>query len=836
MGDLHPGTALSDPLPYFVLNKLLVYTPEFFTEVEPWVTDGTPQGTRLLKNFNPNGSSYLTYLLTANGWAYFGIDDGEHGNELWRTDGTPENTTLVADINPGPEGSYPATMIHQGDWLYFVATINNYPALWRTDGTTANTQRIGAVNLAKPGLGMLNSQVFFLGYDPDTGAINLWHTTPDGGDVENLNVIICQDNCPYYDWPSFYNLNGKLYFVNNNRLWVSDGTTSGISVVKILADPEFRPWLFKKLGNKLYLTAGDGTGKKAIWVSDGTEAGTHLVASQAGQQAFSDPAYLTISGGKLYFSASDPVHGNELWALDDSGEAYLFKDLVPGIKSGTPIFLTDINGTLYFAGGDSDCVFGANLWRSQGSADDTQIVTDINPKGSDRVTYLTAWNGRLAFSAGDGVHGEELWFSDGTPAGPAMILDQNTYPAGGFVKPGKMFKNQFYFTNTDDGGSLWRTNGTPQGTELFYPDINASLDSFSLITKYYDGPAELNGILYFPAWDDKRGTQLWRTDGTPGGTYPVTNQNPDTGGISIGDIISADGYIWFTGIQSSGFGQPNINFYRTDGTLTGTTQIDNLVPNGMAVLNNRGILKVGAYYYRTVSNGSIEFFDDALGTEDTFVFFWVQISGDRLFFSHDGPLYMTDGNSVTVIKDQAEVEINRAAYLTNLNGDIYFTEYANHETWIYKLPAGSDKAQPVKRISPSGDAMLLTPVGNKVVFKVGVEYFPGELWVTDGTENGTHRICESCDLQVGDFMEASQGLAFFDGIDTTHGKELWVTDGTESGTTLFMDINPGTASSNPSYLYAMGDTLFFNADDGLHGMEPWVVPSYRKVFLPLVRR
>ncbi|MCI0460744.1 MAG: hypothetical protein L0Z62_27650 [Gemmataceae bacterium] len=61
------------------------------------------------------------------------------------------------------------------------------------------------------------------------------------------------------------------------------------------------------------------------------------------------------------------------------------------------------------------------------------------------------------------------------------------------------------------------------------------------------------------------------------------------------------------------------------------------------------------------------------------------------------------------------------------------------------------------------------------------------------------------------------------------GTELWQTDGTESGTVLVQDINPGSLPSNPLLgsnprgLFADSNgRLFFSADDGTHGREPWV--------------
>ena len=52
------------------------------------------------------------------------------------------------------------------------------------------------------------------------------------------------------------------------------------------------------------------------------------------------------------------------------------------------------------------------------------------------------------------------------------------------------------------------------------------------------------------------------------------------------------------------------------------------------------------------------------------------------------------------------------------------------------------------------------------------------------------------------------------------GTELWKTDGTT--TTRVMDINPGADSSYPDALIAVGETLYFKADNGADGEELWM--------------
>ena len=71
------------------------------------MTDGTPDGTRLVADINAGPSSSTSqfgFVSLGNGQALFAAIDGVHGYELWSTDGTAEGTHLVADINPGPIG------------------------------------------------------------------------------------------------------------------------------------------------------------------------------------------------------------------------------------------------------------------------------------------------------------------------------------------------------------------------------------------------------------------------------------------------------------------------------------------------------------------------------------------------------------------------------------------------------------------------------------------------------------------------------------------------------------------------------------------------------------
>ena len=60
----------------------------------------------LVRNINRGSEgSRAASFVRVGGEVFFAADDGLHGQVLWRTDGTVEGTTLVKDITPGKDHS-----------------------------------------------------------------------------------------------------------------------------------------------------------------------------------------------------------------------------------------------------------------------------------------------------------------------------------------------------------------------------------------------------------------------------------------------------------------------------------------------------------------------------------------------------------------------------------------------------------------------------------------------------------------------------------------------------------------------------------------------------------
>src|SRR5258705_13855880 len=95
---------------------------------EPWVTDGTPSGTVMLKNISPSGSSNPTGLAAFAGYVLFRADDGVNGPQLWLSDGTATGTAMLKNIYPGAS---PSQVVVAGCQAFFAAKDDAGTELWR---------------------------------------------------------------------------------------------------------------------------------------------------------------------------------------------------------------------------------------------------------------------------------------------------------------------------------------------------------------------------------------------------------------------------------------------------------------------------------------------------------------------------------------------------------------------------------------------------------------------------------------------------------------------------------------------------------------------------------
>jgi ELWxxDGT repeat protein len=72
------------------------------------------------------------------------------------------------------------------------------------------------------------------------------------------------------------------------------------------------------------------------------------------------------------------------------------------------------------------------------------------------------------------------------------------------------------------------------------------------------------------------------------------------------------------------------------------------------------------------------------------------------------------------------------------------------------------------------------------------------------------------------WLTAVGGTLYFTARDDTHGDELWRSDGTEAGTVMVGNLSRGARSSSPDWVTDLGGTAFFSAKTPATGRELWV--------------
>ena len=155
--DLQPGGGGSFPQQLRLVGDRVFFSAletALPTGREPYVTDGTPQGTHLIIDLARGiGSSSPRSFTAAGGAVFFIADDGATGEELWRTDGTLGGTARVTAL--GGRGTRVLALAAHRGRLYLLADPDAGVGLYSNDGTIAGTTRLvdapGATWLASIG-------------------------------------------------------------------------------------------------------------------------------------------------------------------------------------------------------------------------------------------------------------------------------------------------------------------------------------------------------------------------------------------------------------------------------------------------------------------------------------------------------------------------------------------------------------------------------------------------------------------------------------------------------------------------------------------------------------
>ncbi|HSL84729.1 MAG TPA: hypothetical protein VLF66_18285, partial [Thermoanaerobaculia bacterium] len=436
------------------------------------------------------------------------------------------------------------------------------------------------------------------------------------------------------------------------------------------------------------------------------------------------------------------------------GPAELVADLetVPRQASSDPGVSVELGGAVLFTARNDRQ--GLTLWRTDGTAEGTRELADLAPGSAPvGVSRPVLLNGRAALMVALGGRRRDLWVSDGTAAGTRLVA------------------------HLPESGDL------PSS-------IPASV------------PVALGGRLYFSAHDPDLGTELWVSDGSPGGTHVLVDLCPGACSSLVYEAAAVGDRLHFTTLGAPG------RLWVSDGTAAGTRVLD-VCPGGCA--SPPGDL---------VAHGDLLLFrvDDGIhGLEP-----WVSdgtAAGTRLLADLSPGPGPSSANLVTGF--------------FSLGGLLYFTAQTGEDggTRIWRTDGTPEGTVPATELLDAGRDGLpdaTVEAGERLFFSLeepgpGGDSWDREVWVLDGPAQAPRRLAGFRLERRSTFrgLSLADGRLLFSAGTPDTGEELWTTDGTVAGTVPETDIRPGPADSFPSPLGRAGARAILAADDGVHGRELW---------------
>ena len=654
--DIVPGDGGSWPMGLSWLGSDLLFTASGAGSFgELWRTDGTEAGTAVIPladdayPFSGWGGSWTV----AGGRYFFAATDPAHGVEPWVYDGL--TAARVADLVPGPDSSIVAAFPDYfvpffetfGSDALFTASDGVFGTeLWRTDGTEAGTVRVSDI---APGPASVHLPIFWggivssLGGRPmviehqTTTGERLWRLSASGATMELVETLDAQtplfervgtDRLSLFEAQRgrdcFQGVGSRLFFERRRAdeqqidLYRTDGA---------LALPEellnALPWNDEAAcgsqGDLLLYpralgpTPGGDTELVAIHaLSDAIEVLLPSGASLRTWPPFLDAVDEQVFGTSFELHRTDGTAAGTALLASEVGEYGDRIDLFLGevVEAGWSLWMTDPNEPA-----------GARVLLPSGG-DDLYVETELAPLGPT-----------LVFAAADAAHGSELWASDGTQEGTALLVDSNPGSASFFrgVSPDRYWEfREPRLVGADTfavlagetasaGAELWVTDGTALGTGLLrdiYPgDYPSTPRQFT----------RLGSRIVFSAEDEDHGLELWVTDGTYPGTMLLKDVAPGLASSVPDDLVVRDGMLYFSA-WSPNYGR---EAWRSDGTAAGTLRISDVAPGPLSSSPQRFARAGNRLYFSATDqihgyelwaisdDGSIPLFLDGFDSNDT---------------------------------------------------------------------------------------------------------------------------------------------------------------------------------------------------------------------------
>lgn len=829
---------------------------------------------------DPADLAYLSSFLV------FSADDGQHGRELWSI-GPPDFVArMVPEVLIGPAGTDPRRLSHSplpgaehaafasiamADGRRAIARLGRLDSEPRWQGSVGAFTQVG--DLVAQG-----DRVIFSADRNDTIATGaeLWRA-----DITEFSVssALLRDIRPGGAGSSIASMvavpqHGGVFFRADDgstglEPWTSDGTPAGTRRLADIApgsagSAPVEPLAFAN-GSVFFFADDLGNGSnRDLWAVDGPG----LVARKVRNFDNNLARGLRALGGGMVFTASNGVDGREFWVSGGFPQnTFQVTNLVPG-AAGLSYFASAVSGNFYYLAG------GEQIYRTDATAAGTRqvgvntgtgLITSIHgafgrvlfpllqpgignePHASDVATpgqYGVLANiaddvghsqGRTFFAARPGVfelaqgtvlfafdeeEGLELRRLDGggqssvltpTQAGPASLLFESQLDDGRTVQR----DGRLYFV--DDQRSVWVSDGSAAGTRRLeqFGDAPFQADSVACLLPRANGDVL---VLFDPSTAGSM--ELWGIDGAGGPTQPLLTAGLLPANTALSNSGSACPVEFGDQLLLSAF-RPDTGFelFRSNLSPGHLVLVRDLVPGSASGFDN-GI--------------------DPVVAGGRFYFGGVGASGGLAAWASDGTAQGTvpllDGNTPLGAQPHS---------FTAYGDDVLFVardDLARHQLW--RSDGSVAGTRTLTGVANPGVAVRLpveeTGAAGRALAVDGARIF----FIANGAAQGSGSWLHVSLGGAGDQRRLSppgpteplapQGLAVvpgagvvFSGYQSIGGRELWFSDGSAAGTGPIADIAPGAGHGGPQGISVLSDGVYFSADDGVRGREPWRVPVPR---------
>ncbi|MCB9919332.1 MAG: hypothetical protein H6832_13095 [Planctomycetes bacterium] len=722
--------------------------------------------------------------------------------EIWSTDGRSHGKIADAILRRWPDGADGAAR------CTFVASPASKPfsyEFWVSDGTAANTASLSTASLHSQDLVHVewrhatgtHSATYFLA--PSTSGNQLFRSDGRPSNLEQVSAA-----------PFPLSSAGSLEVATTTAqltIWCARDFASAKGLVRVqLSSPQATatvtsfgefPRLFPNAadvrGTTLYFGGYSAATGNEVWRAR-VDAAPELVADlEAGAGSSAPRDFLAdIASPVVYFSAQASGRGRELYAIDASDQVKIVADIAAGAASSSPLPLAHVGSRLFFSAETAQ--HGRELWVTAGSSRSTQMVIDLaagtassrpsaihvvptrdlsadllfsasGPKGREPYRFRDA-NGLelLADLAEDRTEGSRVDRIVEAPNGEAWLRAYPQYPTSTV--------HQWYRSRGTATTTVVVGGPQPMEPPVFTDDWRA----------------------WFPAQGSGTGVELHVSDGTT--TTLVSDLNPGASHSSPSDLtVCADKV----------FHVADDGVHGRELCLDGALYHD--IRPGPESSHPRDLVRSGNWLFFTA--------DDGVHGRELWALEWRGAATAKPL-----PRMHLDIRPGAASSDPRDLVTYRSRIFFSADDGVHGRE-------LWRTSTTGSSVVLIKDVNPGLSSGMI--VGTLVstdtrLYFAGVTAAEGvEPWFSNGETAGTNMIA---DLQVGSvsshprgFVETHHDRVAFSADDGVHGRELWYTNAV---TTTLRDLVPGAVGSQPEDLFWDSGALWFSASDAAAGREPWI--------------